>query len=45
LQFHYARLLKIRVPFIEELEDAFKDGYDTLFKSVETELRGILSEL
>jgi len=45
LQFHYARLLKIRVPFIDELEEAFKDGYDTLFKSVETELRGILSEL
>ena len=45
LQYHYARLLKIRVPFIDELEEAFKDGYDTLFKSVETELRGILSEL
>ncbi len=45
LQYHYARLLKIRVPFIEELEEAFKDGYDTLFKSVETELRGMLSEI
>jgi len=38
-------LLDIRVPFIEVLEEAFKDGYDTLFKSVENELRGILSEI
>jgi len=45
LAFHYARLLDIRVPFIEVLEEAFKDGYDTLFKSVENELRGILSEI
>ena len=45
LMFHYARLLDIRVPFIDTLETAFKDGYDTLFKSVETELRGILSEI
>ena len=45
LQFHYARLLDIRVPFIDTLEIAFKDGYDTLFKSVETELRGMLSEI
>jgi len=45
LQFHYARLLNIRVPFIDILETAFKDGYDTLFKSVETEFRGILSEI
>ncbi len=45
LQFHYARLLNIRVPFIDILESSFKDGYDTLFKSVETELRGILSEI
>ncbi len=44
LAFHYARILDIRVPFIAELEEAFKDGYDTLFKSVENELRGILSE-
>ncbi len=45
IQFHYARLLDIRVPFIPELEEAFKEGYDTLFKSVENELRGILSEI
>ncbi len=44
LQFHYARLLKIRVPFTYELEQAFKDWYDTLFKSVENELRWMLSE-
>gem|GEM_PF-4798197 len=31
--------------FIPELEEAFKDGYDTLFKSVENELRGILNEV
>ena len=45
LAFHYARLLKIRVPFIDILEKAFKEWYDTLFKSVETELRWILSEI
>jgi len=45
IQFHYARLLDIRVPFIELLEKAFKDGYDTLFKSVENELRWMLSEV
>ncbi len=45
LAFHYARLLNIRVPFIDILEKAFKEGYDTLFKSVETELRWILSEI
>jgi len=45
LTFHYARLLDIRVPFIEILELAFKDWYDVLFKSVENELRGILSEI
>jgi hypothetical protein len=36
---HYARILNIRVPFISELEEAFKKGFDTLFKSVENELR------
>lgn len=45
IQFHYARLLNIRVPFIEVLEKAFKEGYDTLFKSVETELRWMLNEI
>ena len=45
LAFHYARLLNIRAPFIETLEIAFKDGYDVLFKSVENELRSILSEI
>lgn len=44
IQFHYARLLDVRVPFIEILEKAFKEGYDTLFKSVETELRWMLNE-
>lgn len=44
LQMHYARLLKVRIPFSEALEEAFKEGYAALFKSVETEVRGILSE-
>ena len=44
LAFHYARLLDVRAPFIEVLEESFKDWYDTLFKSVENELRGILNE-
>ena len=42
---HYARLLSTRTPFIETLAEAFKDGYNTLFKSVENEVRGMLSEL
>lgn len=42
---HYARLLGVRIPFISELESAFKTGYDTLFKSVENEVRGLLSEI
>jgi protein Tex len=42
---HYARILGIRTPFIETLEEAFVDGYDTLFKSVENEIRGTLSEI
>jgi hypothetical protein len=29
----------VRLPFISELEEAFKEGYETLFKSVENELR------
>ena len=42
---HYARLLWVRTPFITELENGFKAWYDTLFKSVENEVRGLLSEL
>lgn len=45
LALHYARILGVRTPFIEILEKAFSDGYDTLFKSVENEIRGNLSEL
>ncbi len=45
LKMHYARILWVKLPFISELEEAFKEGYDTLFKSVENELRGILSEV
>jgi len=42
---HYARLLRTRTPFIDALATAFADGYATLFKSVENEVRGMLSEL
>jgi transcriptional accessory protein Tex/SPT6 len=42
---HYARLLNIRTPFIEALLTAFTDGYNTLFKSVENEVRGLLTGL
>ncbi len=45
LKMHYARILWVKLPFIFELEEAFKLGYDTLFKSVENELRGILNEI
>lgn len=43
--FHYARLLKVRTPLVESLEAGFKDWYEALFKSVETELRGMLNEI
>ena len=42
---HYANILDIKTPFVELLEEAFKGGYDTLFKSVENELRAMLSEI
>lgn len=45
IMFHYARLLKVRAPFIEELESWFKIWYEALFSSVENELRSMLSEI
>jgi len=45
IMIHYARLLSTRTPFIEILAEAFKDWYTALFKSVENEVRGMLSEL
>ncbi|MDC0506192.1 S1 RNA-binding domain-containing protein [Candidatus Gracilibacteria bacterium] len=45
IAFHYARLLDIRMPFIDILAESFKAGFDTLFKSVENEMRGMMSEL
>jgi len=45
IMMHYARLLWTRTPFIEILETAFTQWYNTLFKSVENEVRGMLSEL
>lgn len=44
LTFHYAKILWVRAPFIPELEEWFKEGYEALFKSVENELRWILNE-
>ncbi|MCP4522626.1 MAG: S1 RNA-binding domain-containing protein [Candidatus Gracilibacteria bacterium] len=47
IKMHYRRLLELRGrdDFSEILEAAFKEGYTTLFKSVETEIRGVLNEL
>ena len=45
IQFHYARILDIRVPFIDLLEEWFKEWYDALFSSVENELRSMLNEV
>ncbi len=35
----------VRLPFIDLLEQSFKEGYEALFISVENELRWILSEI
>ncbi len=43
--YHYARILDVRTPFIEELEMWFKEWYKALFTSVENELRWMLSEI
>ena len=40
----YASILQIFSEFIPLLEQAFKDWYDALFKSVETECRGEMNE-
>ena len=45
IMLHYARVLGVRMPLSELLEGVFKNGFDTLFKSVENELRSNLSEL
>jgi uncharacterized protein len=45
VRMHYARLIEVRSQFSELLVESFKEGYTTLFKSVETEVRGLLSEL
>ncbi len=45
LKLHYSRILWVRLPFIEILEESFKDWYDTIFKSVENEIMWMLSEL
>jgi uncharacterized protein len=45
VRMHYSRLIEVIGQFSELLEEAFKEGYTTLFKSVETEVRGLLSEL
>lgn len=40
----YSDILDISSSFIALLVEAFKDGYDALFKSVENEVRGLLGE-
>jgi len=45
VRMHYARIIEVRGQFTELLEEAFKEWYTTLFKSVETEVRGLLNEL
>ena len=42
--FHYARILRVKLPFLSQLEEWFKKWYDALFSSVENELRSDLSE-
>lgn len=44
IMYHYARILDVRTPFIELLEQAFKEWYEALFSSVENELSSMLSE-
>lgn len=39
------KIYRVNVPFIELLEQAFNEGYEALFISVENELRWILSEV
>ena len=41
----YSKILNISNNFISLLKEAFSDGYTVLFKSVENEVRWILSEL
>ncbi len=45
IKFHYAKLLWVKIPFIDILEESFKEWYNALFTSVENELRWILSEI
>ena len=44
LKWKYALILSISINFIQELFEAFIDWYNTLFKSVENEIRGIIGE-
>ncbi len=45
IQKNYARTLETRLPFIELLEEAFKEWFTALFKSVENEIRGVMNEI
>lgn len=42
---NYARSLEVKLPFIELLEEAYKEWFNALFKSVENEIRGVMSEM
>ncbi|MDO4873571.1 MAG: Tex-like N-terminal domain-containing protein [Candidatus Gracilibacteria bacterium] len=44
IAFHYARILKTKYPFAEQLLAGFEKGYEALFSSVENEIRANLSE-
>ena len=44
LKSKYAEILNISINFIALLLEAFTDWYNTLFKSVENEVRGIIAE-
>ena len=44
IPFHYARILKTKYPFAEQLLAWFEKWYEALFSSVENEIRANLSE-
>lgn len=44
IAFHYARILKTKYPFAEQLLAWFEKWYEALFSSVENEIRANLSE-
>ncbi|MBW7954508.1 S1 RNA-binding domain-containing protein [Candidatus Gracilibacteria bacterium] len=45
LRYNYSNILNINSPFLKELETAFLSGYDTLFSSIENEIRSDLTDI